>query len=338
MLSFRTTLAVAAMLAAPAVTAHLELTSPFPLHSKYNPNVPEASKDYSMTSPLATDGSQYPCKGYIASASDPLMKPVKTVAAGSSVNYQIAGTATHGGGSCQMSMSYDNGKSWNVIQSIMGGCMVDGQSLDVTIPSEAPSGDALFAWSWFNQLGNREMYQNCAVVTVTNGGSGLTGPAPFVANVGVNDCHTIEGVDVVFPNPGPNVAYGGKYASSKPTAPAGFTGSNCDGNGGSASAGNGKADASAVASSSSSAPVAAAAASGSSTKSSSPAAASGSASASAVAASPTVANNIQVPASSSTSSSSSTSAASTRPVSCRRRRRRSHPRDIYAAAAVAAQQ
>jgi hypothetical protein len=331
MVSFRTTLAVAAMLTAPVVTAHLELTSPFPLHSKLDSKVPDSLKDYSMTSPLATDGSQYPCKGYIAAASDPLMAPVKTVAAGSSVNYQIGGTATHGGGSCQMSMSYDNGKSWNVIQSIMGGCMVEGQSLDVTIPSEAPSGDALFAWSWFNQLGNREMYQNCAVITVTNGGSGLTGPAPFVANVGVNDCHTIENVDVVFPNPGPNVVYGGKYASSKPTAPAGFTGSNCDGNGGSASAGNEAASGSSS-SSSSSAPAAAAAASGSSTKSSSPAPAAATASA----ATPTVANNIQVPASSSTSTS--TSATSTRPVSCRRRRRRSHPRDIYAAAAVAAQQ
>jgi hypothetical protein len=271
-----------------------------------------------MTSPLATDGSQYPCKGYIAAASDPLMAPVKTVAAGSSVAYTVGGTATHGGGSCQMSMSYDHGASWNVIHSTIGGCMVEGQSLDVTIPTEAPSGDALFAWSWFNQLGNREMYENCAVITVTNGGSGLTGPAPFVANVGVNDCHTIEGIDVVFPNPGPNVKYGGKYASSKPTAPAGFTGSNCDGHGGSASAGNSS-------SASASAP-AAAAASGSSTNSSG----------TAVAAAPTVANNIQVPAASSTSTSAS--ATSTAPVSCRRRRRRSHPRDIYAAAAVAAQQ
>lgn len=26
------------------------------------------------------------------------------------------------------------------------------------IPSAAPSGEAVFAWSWFNRLGNREMY------------------------------------------------------------------------------------------------------------------------------------------------------------------------------------
>jgi hypothetical protein len=318
--SFRATLATAAILTGSLVSAHLELTSPFPLHSKYNPKTPEALRDYSMTSPLATDGSQFPCKGYISAKGDsPNMDSVATFAAGSSVQYSIAGTATHGGGSCQMSMSYDNGASWNVIHSTIGGCMVEGQNLDVKIPSEAPNGEALFAWSWFNQLGNREMYQNCAVVTITNGGSGLTGPAPFVANVGVNGCTTIEGVDVVFPDPGPNVQYGGKYKSSKPTEPAGFTGSNCVAPG--AKAGSGGSI-------------------------------------------PDLANNIQIPAESSTSAAvesttaavESTAAASTTaaaasttsaaaaessaaaPVTCRRRRRRSHPRDIYAAAAVAAQQ
>jgi hypothetical protein len=31
------------------------------------------------------------------------------------------------------------------------------------------------------------MYMNCAAVTVTNGGSGLSGPTPFVANANVNE-------------------------------------------------------------------------------------------------------------------------------------------------------
>lgn len=70
--------------------------------------------------------------------------------------------------------------------------------------------------------------QNCAVITVTNGGSGLSAPdypAPFVANVAAAPgCTTIEGVDVVFPNPGKNVKYGGSYAQSKPTAVAGISG------------------------------------------------------------------------------------------------------------------
>lgn len=79
------------------------------------------------------------------------------------------------------------------------------------------------------------MYMNCAAVTVANGGSGLTGPTPFVANANVNECHTIENTDVVFPYPGSIIHYGGSYASSKPTAPAGFTGSNCVGPGATAS-------------------------------------------------------------------------------------------------------
>jgi hypothetical protein len=79
------------------------------------------------------------------------------------------------------------------------------------------------------------MYMNCAAVTVTNGGSGLTGPTPFVANANVNECKTIENIDVVFPEPGSVIQYGGSYASSKPTTPAGFSGSNCVGPGASLS-------------------------------------------------------------------------------------------------------
>jgi hypothetical protein len=40
---------------------------------------------------------------------------------------------------------------------------------------------------------------NCAAVTIEDGGSGLSGPAPFVANAGVNECATIENIDTVFP-------------------------------------------------------------------------------------------------------------------------------------------
>ncbi|WWC71412.1 uncharacterized protein I206_105368 [Kwoniella pini CBS 10737] len=220
------------LLLANSAFAHCQLAWPFPLHSPLNPATPEAIKDYSMTSPLISDGT-YPCKGFINNPSSG-MGSVASLAAGSNMNYTVAGTATHGGGSCQISMSYDQGSTWNVIYSVVGGCLVDGMTTTITIPSDAPSGEALFAWGWFNRLGNREMYHNCASVTITNGGSGLNAqdyPTPFVANADVNGCKTIEGVDVVFPNPGKNVHYGGSYASTKPTTPTGFTGSNCVGPG-----------------------------------------------------------------------------------------------------------
>lgn len=77
--------------------------------------------------------------------------------------------------------------------------------------------------------------QNCAVVDITNGGSGLNPtdyPAPFVANAGVNQCSTIENVDPVFPNPGKNVKYGGAYAGTTPESGKGITGTGCDAPGG----------------------------------------------------------------------------------------------------------
>ena len=82
---------------------------------------------------------------------------VVTWDAGASINYTIAGTAIHGGGSCQLAMSYDSGTTWSVIHSHMGGCVIEGLTETVTIPKEAPSGEAIFAWNWFNLIGNREM-------------------------------------------------------------------------------------------------------------------------------------------------------------------------------------
>ncbi|WVQ80049.1 hypothetical protein IAT38_002150 [Cryptococcus sp. DSM 104549] len=234
------------LLAASSALAHCQLAWPYPLHSPLNPDTPEAIKDYSMTSPLITDGT-YPCKGFISSD----MSSVATWSAGSTYNYTVVGTATHGGGSCQLSMSYDSGATWSVIFSQIGGCLVDGMTTEFPLPADAPSGEALFAWGWFNLLGNREMYHNCAPVTITGGGAGLSGddyPTPFVANADVNECVTIENIEVVFPNPGKNVKYGGSYAGSQPTEPVGFTGSNCVAPGassGGSSSGSGSSSASA---------------------------------------------------------------------------------------------
>lgn len=64
------------------------------------------------------------------------------------------------------------------------------------------------------------MYMNCAVVTI--GGSGtklkaraLSGPSLFLANIG-NGCTTASGTDVIFPNPGSVIEYGGNPASRAP--------------------------------------------------------------------------------------------------------------------------
>lgn len=146
-----TSLARAALImicAPPCVYGHIQMIKPYPLHSTFNPKTPDNLKDHSMHSPLAPDGI-YPCKGYIS----PEMDSVTIWKAGENVEVVLAGSATHSGGSCQFSMSYDKGLTWNVILSYMGGCLVDSMTIHVDIPPEAPSGEALFAWSWFNSQG-----------------------------------------------------------------------------------------------------------------------------------------------------------------------------------------
>ena len=53
-------------------------------------------------------------------------------------------------------MTYDGGKSWIVIFSIVGGCPVDSSTYTIPVPSNLPSSSrALLAWSWENNTGNR---------------------------------------------------------------------------------------------------------------------------------------------------------------------------------------
>ncbi|TXT12793.1 hypothetical protein VHUM_01194 [Vanrija humicola] len=202
----------------------MEMQYPAPFLSKFNPNTLPSNIDWSMTNPLHADGSDYPCKGYNHVLGTPEGAVTATFAQGGAYNFTIVGTAFHGGGSCQASLSYDGGRTFTVIQSIIGNCPVFGSgNFDFTVPSDAPAGNAVFAWTWFNNIGNREMYQNCAAVTITGGGHRKrrldivqpaklakrftpfsARPANFIANVG-NGCSTEPNKDVMFPDPGPDV-------------------------------------------------------------------------------------------------------------------------------------
>lgn len=77
-----------------AAVAHMEMSWPYALHSKFNPANDYTAIDYSMTSPLSADGSNFPCKGY---QNDRPFAPVVTYVAGSTYNLTLAGTATHVG-------------------------------------------------------------------------------------------------------------------------------------------------------------------------------------------------------------------------------------------------
>lgn len=204
---------------------HMEMVKPLPIRSPEDPKA--TNPDYDYVSPLEPDGSNYPCKGYQTDE----FRATAEYQAGQSYDMKIKGGATHDGGSCQLSLSYDNGESFKVIKSMIGGCPLT-TSYDFTIPDDAPSGNALFAWSWFNKVGNREMYMNCAQVTISGSSSKLrsrhahgherrdtslaldSAPSIFIANVdGPGQCTTVEGQDVDFPYPGEDVENGGDGGS-----------------------------------------------------------------------------------------------------------------------------
>lgn len=146
-------------------------------------------------------------------------------------------------------MSLDRGKSFVVIHSYVGGCP-SGQesSFGFQLPTDTPASDeALFAWTWQNKVGNKEMYMNCAVVKIHGGDDGDGGaekalfadrPAIFEANIG-NGCGTVSNRNVKYPNTGPDVDVNdsaavpptGKCEAAAPTGSLGGSG-NTDGSSG----------------------------------------------------------------------------------------------------------
>lgn len=183
-----------------STSAHMLMEQPVPY-----------GKDTLDNSPLA--GSNFPCKqrpGVYA------ISEVNTMSAGSSQSLSFKGTAVHGGGSCQVSLSKDREPTaqskFKVIHSIIGACPgVDGgpSTFQFTIPDGVPNGDYALAWTWFNKIGNREMYMNCAPVTITGGSNDQSLyenlPDMFVANIPNTQCKIPEMKDIVFPNPGNSV-------------------------------------------------------------------------------------------------------------------------------------
>ncbi|KAK0744527.1 hypothetical protein B0T21DRAFT_280609 [Apiosordaria backusii] len=214
---------LATALTAQAVSAHLIMNTPTP----YN---------YHGTSPLVQvdplGALPFPCQGNTD------VVEVTSMQAGTEQLVQFTGGAQHGGGSCQFSVTYDfpppaDKSKWKTIYTLIGGCPVsaagnlpaaqpdqDGRAdspqcgndsgvecvrqFNVPIPKNMPNGNATFAWTWYNKIGNREVYMNCAPVQIS-GGSDDTAffdslPQMFVANI-PGECTTNNGV-LNIPNPG----------------------------------------------------------------------------------------------------------------------------------------
>jgi hypothetical protein len=232
--------------------AHMIMNTPVPF-----------GKSTLNNSPLAGDGSDFPCKQrtgvYTTEGAS------NTYPLGSTQKLAFTGSATHGGGSCQVSITYDAAPNknsvWKVIHSIEGGCpiknvagnngndanAVNPDTYSFTVPTTLPTGSAVLAWTWFNKIGNREMYMNCAPITITGSGSKREFneletldleprnatqlmerdinaynalPDMFTANIG-NGCITKDSTDLLFPNPGNSVEQDGLATSSALAAPTG---------------------------------------------------------------------------------------------------------------------
>ncbi|KAL2266474.1 hypothetical protein VTJ83DRAFT_5826 [Remersonia thermophila] len=196
-------------------TAHMELANP--------PPFPKARTD---NSPV--QASNFPCQfspdlaQYDRSNTTPMPK-------GKTQKMSFRGGASHGGGSCQISITYDDPPTkdsvWKVIHSIQGGCparkgddhiggdrdMLGPDTYDFQIPDIVPEGNATLAWSWINRIGGvPEFYMNCAPISIVGGGGDEAAlnslPDMFIANLpGITDCVIPFGTDLKYPNPGSSV-------------------------------------------------------------------------------------------------------------------------------------
>ncbi|KAI9293559.1 hypothetical protein K502DRAFT_284124, partial [Neoconidiobolus thromboides FSU 785] len=140
---------------------HIQMKYPPPRRSTFNKVYP-GEPDYDMSSPINL--SQFPCKGY---APGPI---VASYTAGGTIPVELYGTATHNGGHCQFSLSYDNGATFVVISTIMNDCLTNNNmNYNIKIPEQVPQADKLiFSWTWVNRSGNREYYMNCADIQIKN--------------------------------------------------------------------------------------------------------------------------------------------------------------------------
>lgn len=245
MSSTKAIFAAAAICFASSINSHMIMRTPTPYG--------RATLD---SSPLHSNGDDFPCK--LRQDTYPSDGVSNVMPIGVNQTLSFFGSAVHGGGSCQISLTTDKEPSksskWQVIHSIEGGCPssadlnlepedakgTNSGTFQYSIPEGIATGDYTLAWTWFNKVGNREMYMNCAPITVTGGSgkrdadaenSGFTKRAPsfppmFFANIPQKDCGTTEGYDLKFPHPGDSVVNGKPPVSSSLKLP---TGTACPG-------------------------------------------------------------------------------------------------------------
>jgi hypothetical protein len=186
--------------------AHMKMASPVPFNVANLEN-----------SPLAADGSNFPCKAVSGSAASYSISAMNELPVDKPILLSLAGSAPHDGGTCQVSITFDEEPTkesvFKVIQTFEGGCPVNNAKFTFNLPKEFPNAErATLAWTWFNRIGNREMYMDCAPISITGGSDNKdyyeSLPDMFVANIATTECAVAEGSDVQVPDPGEFVLQG----------------------------------------------------------------------------------------------------------------------------------
>ena len=174
------------------------------------------------------------------------MTPQATYTAGSKEIFKIwpndgnggeGNLAAHSGGSCQWSISFDNGKTWKVLHSYEGDCprgaplnsniASPNQTYTFDVPPETKSGQALTAWSWIPRTGNRgEYYMNCCSVLIEGTGTSTLDQYPDMylgelvkGDIKSDMCLSTQGYNLLYPDPGNCVTRGDNGDFKEPHGP-----------------------------------------------------------------------------------------------------------------------
>ncbi|KAK3064349.1 hypothetical protein LTS18_007999, partial [Coniosporium uncinatum] len=227
------------------VECHLFMSNPPPFRWGETKDIVELVMPLNGA-PQGYSQQPFPCKGHHVQPDGTLAEPSVTWSAGQTVTFQLYDStnttgatmnqvegAAHSGGSCQISSSYDKGRSWVVVQNYEGDCprvrsdlkgqvtnFYDvNQDYTFTVPADFPSGDrVIVAWTWINATGNRKYYMSCSCVRIEGVGPSTeitsAGPPLLVANLQA-DPEAAPATDIIWSKcntpPGTSIVYSAQY-------------------------------------------------------------------------------------------------------------------------------
>ncbi|KAM3418386.1 hypothetical protein BST61_g4380 [Cercospora zeina] len=201
------------------VSAHMLMAQPIPYDADKLQNGPLQGLN------------QYPCQ--LQTYNYTVMNEM---AVGKPQELSFKGSASHGGGTCQLAISLDpkptKDSVFKLIQVFEGGCPTSGEGnsgshpFTFTVPDGFPNGEFALAWTWYNKIGNREIYQNCAPIRVTGGADNNdvydSLPEHYIINLPTSECSSVESTDQIIPFPGQYILKG------EGAKPASATGPSCE--------------------------------------------------------------------------------------------------------------